>query len=126
MRTYDIYTQKNVHLHLIYINQKLTKYMKKRAPNVCRYKQNKKSCDLYRNIFVLWRRQRDLNPRASFPTYTLSRGASSASWVCLQLAMTTNKSIKMVSPHGLEPWTLWLRVRCSANWAKERSIGSVF
>ena len=26
-----------------------------------------------------WRRKRDLNPRASFPTYTLSRGASSAS-----------------------------------------------
>ena len=36
------------------------------------------------NIYTLprvfqWRRQRDLNPRASFPTYTLSRGASSAS-----------------------------------------------
>ena len=29
------------------------------------------------------RRKRDLNPRASFPTYTLSRGASSASWVFL-------------------------------------------
>ena len=30
-----------------------------------------------------WRRQRDLNPRAGYPTYSLSRGASSASWVCL-------------------------------------------
>ena len=30
------------------------------------------------------RRRRDLNPRAGFPTYTLSRGASSASWVLLQ------------------------------------------
>ena len=29
------------------------------------------------------RRKRDLNPRAGFPTYTLSRGASSASWVFL-------------------------------------------
>ena len=28
--------------------------------------------------YFKWRRQRDLNPRASFPTYTLSRGASSA------------------------------------------------
>ena len=26
-----------------------------------------------------WRRRRDLNPRAGYPTYTLSRGASSAS-----------------------------------------------
>ena len=29
------------------------------------------------------RSRRDLNPRAGFPTYTLSRGASSASWVLL-------------------------------------------
>jgi hypothetical protein len=26
----------------------------------------------------VWRRRRDLNPRAGYPTYTLSRGASSA------------------------------------------------
>ena len=31
------------------------------------------------------RRKRDLNPRAGHPTYTLSRGASSASWVFLQI-----------------------------------------
>ena len=30
------------------------------------------------------RRRRDLNPRAGYPTYTLSRGTSSASWVLLQ------------------------------------------
>ena len=30
------------------------------------------------------RRKRDLNPRAALATYTLSRGASSASWVFLQ------------------------------------------
>ena len=36
------------------------------------------------NIFqCLKRRKRDLNPRAGCPTYTLSRGASSASWVFL-------------------------------------------
>ena len=28
--------------------------------------------------FCFWRRRRDLNPRAAFTTYTLSRGASSA------------------------------------------------
>ena len=27
---------------------------------------------------IRWRRRRDLNPRAGYPTYTLSRGASSA------------------------------------------------
>ena len=32
-----------------------------------------------------WRRRRDLNPRAGCPTYTLSRGASSASWVLLRI-----------------------------------------
>ena len=34
-----------------------------------------------RNHF--WRRRRDLNPRAGHPTYALSRGTSSASWVLL-------------------------------------------
>ncbi len=28
-------------------------------------------------VLFIWRRRRDLNPRASCPTYTLSRGASS-------------------------------------------------
>ena len=32
---------------------------------------------------IVWRRKRDLNPRAGFPTYSLSRGAPSASWVFL-------------------------------------------
>jgi hypothetical protein len=30
-------------------------------------------------LIMIWRRRRDLNPRAGHPTYTLSRGASSAS-----------------------------------------------
>ena len=34
--------------------------------------------------FGIERRKRDLNPRAGCPTYTLSRGASSASWVFLR------------------------------------------
>ena len=32
----------------------------------------------YQNIPIVWRGRRDLNPRAGCPTYTLSRGASSA------------------------------------------------
>ena len=34
--------------------------------------------DLRNRVLNEWRRRRDLNPRAGFPTYTLSRGASSA------------------------------------------------
>ena len=37
------------------------------------------------------RRKRDLNPRAGCPTYTLSRGASSASWVFLQIRIASVK-----------------------------------
>ena len=33
------------------------------------------------------RRRRDLNPRAGYPTYTLSRGTSSATWVLLQSSL---------------------------------------
>ncbi len=28
----------------------------------------------------------------------------------------------MVIPQGFEPWTLWLRVRCSTSWAKESKL----
>jgi hypothetical protein len=70
-----------------------------------------------------WRRRRDLNPRASCPTYTLSRGASSATWVLLHMApqarfelatdrLTADSSttellrnIQMVGLSGLEPPT---------------------
>ena len=42
---------------------------------------------LVNNFFIIFkkikRRRRDLNPRAGFPTYTLSRGTSSATWVLL-------------------------------------------
>ena len=44
------------------------------------FKQHrKKQATLLRLLAKCWRRRRDLNPRAGFPTYTLSRGASSAS-----------------------------------------------
>ena len=46
------------------------------------------------------RRRRDLNPRAGCPTYTLSRGASSASWVLLLIcfcnALTLYKNIPLL------------------------------
>ena len=41
------------------------------------------------------RRKRDLNPRAGRPTYTLSRGASSASWVFLRTLNSTIESIAL-------------------------------
>ena len=34
---------------------------------------------------LLWRRRRDLNSRAGYPAYSLSRGAPSATWVLLHL-----------------------------------------
>ena len=37
----------------------------------------------FKSYFQTKRRKRDSNPRAGCPTYTLSRGASSASWVFL-------------------------------------------
>ena len=40
-------------------------------------RQNEKPRTFVRGFF--WRRRRDLNPRAGFPTYALSRGASSTS-----------------------------------------------
>ena len=39
--------------------------------------------NFFQKFFVVERRWRDLNPRAGRPTYTLSRGASSATWVHL-------------------------------------------
>ena len=41
-------------------------------------------CDCQYPFKVKNRRRRDLNPRAARTTYTLSRGASSATWVLLQ------------------------------------------
>ena len=35
----------------------------------------------------IWRRSRDLNPGDGIPSYSLSRGAPSASWVLLQIAV---------------------------------------
>ena len=47
------------------------------------------------NVRCVWRfrikrRRRDLNPRAAWTTYTLSRGTSSASWVLLLIWIFTN------------------------------------
>ena len=45
------------------------------------------------------RRRRDLNPRAGFPTYTLSRGTSSATWVLLQNSWLHMKLLTYVTHH---------------------------
>lgn len=54
------------------------------------------------------RRKRDLNPRAGFPTYTLSRGASSASWVLLQSKVrytySKNGGESGIRTHGTLPY----------------------
>ena len=42
------------------------------------------------SYFKSERRKRDLNPRAGYPTYTLSRGTSSATWVFLQSSLFDN------------------------------------
>ena len=49
------------------------------------------------NILISWRRRRDLNPRADRSTYTLSRGASSATWVLLQFVLFVAERV------GFEP-----------------------
>ena len=43
----------------------------------------KGSADISSGRAFRWRRKRDLNPRTSFPVYSLSRGAPSTSWVFL-------------------------------------------
>ena len=50
---------------------------------ICRNK--KKNCLIHdESDSFRWRGRRDLNPRAGFPAYSLSRGAPSASWVLPQ------------------------------------------
>ena len=41
-------------------------------------------------MLYFWRRRRDSNSRAGYPTYTLSRGASSPTWVLLHLVAFFN------------------------------------
>ena len=54
--------------------------------------------------FFVWRRRRDSNPRAGFPTYTLSRGASSA-----YLSTSPNRIMKNMKK-------MWRRGRDSNSW----------
>ena len=62
----------------LYIHQRQLLYLSKFF-RVCQ--------ELFFNLtFKFERRRRDLNPRASFPAYSLSRGAPSASWVLLHLS----------------------------------------
>ena len=58
-----------------------------KTPVVCQQLFQKNSNNSY---FKSERRKRDLNPRAGYPTYTLSRGTSSATWVFLQSSLFAN------------------------------------
>ena len=42
---------------------------------------------------IVWRRRRDLNSRADFSTYSLSRGAPSPAWVRLHVKLCSCRSI---------------------------------
>ena len=54
-----------------------------------------------------WRRRWDLNPCAGYPTYSLSRGAPSPTWVLL---------------HGEYKRKMWRRGRDSNSWSLTRSL----
>ncbi len=48
---------------------------------------------------VLWRRKRDLNPRAGFPTYSLSRGAPSPlGYFCKNIKFGGERGIRTHGP----------------------------
>ena len=65
------------------------------------WKRHKKdSIESLLSILSSWRRRRDLNPRAGIPTYSLSRGAPSASWVLLHSTVAFEK---MAEREGFEP-----------------------
>ena len=52
------------------------------------------------------RRRRDLNPRTAWTVYTLSRGASSATWVLLQIQM--HSVLNSVHQWRIWNYTLWI------------------
>ena len=54
----------------------------------------KKLWSLSKMTIKLWRRRRDLNPRAGFPTYALSRGASSPlEYFCIMVTKIKNMKL---------------------------------
>ena len=61
-----------------------TKFLLTKLPcsTLCSLHQKRKYRKRY---FLFWRRRRDSNSRAGYPTYALSRGASSPTWVLLQV-----------------------------------------
>ena len=61
-----------------------TKFLLTKLPcsTLCSLHQKRKYRKWY---FLFWRRRRDSNSRAGYPTYALSRGASSPTWVLLQV-----------------------------------------
>ena len=65
-----------------------------------------KSCTSFSKCnFIVWRRRRDSNPRASFPAYALSRGASST---CLSTSPCTKHPVANVDYSVEQKKGLWL------------------
>ena len=48
-------------------------------------------------IFTIWRRKRDLNPRTLLHVYELSKPAPSASWVFLHAEQYSERAISIIS-----------------------------
>ena len=69
---------------IVYIFETIKKFSKSTVNILTLLIQNVNSIFLFLSVILTdKRRRRDSNPRAGHPTYTLSRGASSASWVLL-------------------------------------------
>ncbi len=68
------------------LSERTNERPKKIISIVYRIIKSKKKPEVFEKLPVFyWRSERDLNPRAAFTAYSLSRGAPSASWVSLQV-----------------------------------------
>ena len=54
-----------------------------------------------------------------------SCASTSSATQAFRLFQGTRLFLKMVSCRGLEPLTLWLKVRCSTNWASRTSLAGL-
>ena len=72
-------------------------------------------------LLCFWRRKRDLNPRAGYPTYSLSRGAPSPLGYFSTCKVTKNMKMEK---QGVKPaWkSNWRRGRDSNPWSLARSL----
>ena len=69
-----------------------------------------------RSSFRFIRHRRRSTPNPASRWRLLVRNAQSLN--TQQKSTCISRCFSLVHPQGLEPWTPWLRVRCSTNWAK--------